>query len=587
MAEQFSVSFLLKLIDNISTPLVKVGSAFDEIDRKFSAASKSTMDLGKKMTVFATLPIMGWAAYAGNESGKVNVAFREMGHSLEGLPKGQLDALKNDILSMTTILPRSTQELAEYAEMAGRMNELKDVKGFVTFMSAFTSANKEMNSKEGVASFMDMVRGLQITQAEYGHTGDVITLLGQRLHTTGQAIVQGTMDLSHLKETTKITNEELMAISAWADSFGATGGMAMKQFTKAMSEAALGKNMLNLAVLTKVTGLGANTAEFQKEFEKSPAAMMQKFLKGLAGMKDAGQVYELTRVMDQLGLSGNRVQSVVLRGAATADELGRALSLVTDKARTNGVMMTDAKAVYQDFGSQMTMLLGSINVFAKQFGDDILPAWKAFVAVAKTVIAGFVALPAPIRYAVEGILAFTAAIGPLLMGLAILKGSLAVLGMTSIAALAPLIAMLPLLAAIALAVGAVSAAVYQLHKNWDAIFSGPGIDFIKDLLGFAGNTVTFGTLFNKDSQAPLGRVPGGWFGRSELGGGFSGNYGGHKSIAEQAESTSGAPGMLASKGEATIRIELDKGLKTGAARTTANMPVEINSPGYLGLKFAH
>lgn len=562
MAEQFSVSFLLQLKDMLSTPLGKVGAAFDDLDKKFSAASGATMKMGKHMTAVATMPILGWAAFAGHEAGEVNRAFREMGHSLEGLSADQLAKLRTGLLDLSKEVPRSAEELAGYAEMAGKMNELGDVKGFAKFLSAFTEVNKDMGGQESIAGLMDMMKALQLTQGEYEHTGDVITTLAQKFNTTAGAIVQGTLDLSHLKMTTKVTNDELMALSAWTDTIGSTGGMAMKQFTRVMSDAAQAKDMLNLAIMTKVVGKGTNTADFQREFEKSPARMVQRFLQGMAGMKDNGQIYEMLKIMDKLGLSGNRVQGFFLRGAGAAENLGKILDTLNDKQEVNGRMVRDAAENYEDFGNQMKMLWNAVKDFARQFGDDIRPVMEWLVGAVKDLVDIFTKLPAPLRYAVEGILGIVAAIGSLLMGVAALKGGLAALG-ASPAVFAALGAALPVILALTAAVGGLAAAGYELHKHWNTIFSGSIGAFFKDLGGFIGNTMTAGYLFNADSRDTLGYKEGGWFG-------------------------SGAGGTLAGgRGEATIRVELDKGLKNAGVQSRGSVLPEVNTDGYAGLRFAH
>jgi TP901 family phage tail tape measure protein len=558
MADQFSASILLKLIDNLSTPLLKVGSAFDELDKKFSSTSRLTMDLGKKMTTFATLPIMGWAAYAAHEASKTEIAFREMGHSLEALPEDSLKGLRKDLLDMSIQVPRSADELASYAEMAGRMNELGNVKGFTQFMTAFTSVNKDMRSKEGISNFMDMVRTLKITQSEYEHTGDVITVLSQRLNTSATAIVDNAKELSHLKMTTKITNEELMAFGAWADAFGATGGLAMKQFTKQMSEAALGKNMFGAELITKVTGI-KDVAAFQKEFEKGPAVVMQKFLKGLSRMKEEGHVYELSKVLDALGLSGNRVMSMILKGAITVDEFTRALNLANDKTNINGKMMKDAAEIYKDFNSQMTMLLGAVNKFAEQFGRDVKPVWIWFIDMTKTLLAIFTELPAPVRYTIEALLGVVAIVGPALLVFGAIKGALGVLGITagatalSIGVLAP-----PILAVAAAIIAVINAVrVWEKYKNSLMPAGESGWDTAKE----------FGKWFANDFSKLSNRALGtnfDWFNPER----------------------SGAGGAM-SRGEALINIKLDSGLQIGGVQKKGNIVPEVNSEGYMGLRFAH
>lgn len=58
MSEQFSLSIILKLFDQITAPLAKVGSAFDEMNRKYNETGKGMRDMGRKLTYGVTLPIV-------------------------------------------------------------------------------------------------------------------------------------------------------------------------------------------------------------------------------------------------------------------------------------------------------------------------------------------------------------------------------------------------------------------------------------------------------------------------------------------------------------------------------------------------
>lgn len=576
MAEQFSVSYLLTLVDKLSTPLIKVGSAFDELNRKFSSAGKLSADLGKKMSAFATVPIMGWAAYAAHEADKINIAFREMGHSLEDLPHEQLTQLKKDLLDMSTVMPRSADELAEYAEMAGRLNELSDVKGFVQFITAFTSQNKDMRSREGIASFMELMQVLQTGQSDYEHMGDVITALGERMNATSGAIVQGALDLAHLRVAGKMTREELLALSAWGESTGASG-LAMKQFTKTMNEAALGMKMVDMAILSKVSGYGTDTGKFQREFENHPVVVIQKFLKGMAGMKEEGHVYELLRILQEIGLSGNRVQSTVLKGFATSEQLARSYRIATDSAKTQGKMMDEYRGSLKDFDNQMKMLGNTVDAFAKQFGDDIKPVWIWFIDLLKSLINVFKSLPAWTRGVVEGLLLLTATLGPLLIALAVLKGAFAILG-PIIGAIGVGLGMIsaPVVAATA-AIIALGVAIYELSKHWQTLTTTGFVDTFKDFGKWLGYLVMGGSL-NPNNPLNPDQVWGTWNPTTQT-------YEYAPNVTMGA-ATSGAGGVLGTpRAEGHIKIELDSGLKIGGIKNGPNMRVDVHSPGYMGVAF--
>lgn len=539
MAEQFSVSYLLKLIDNISSPLAKVGNAFDEIDKKFNAAGKSAAGMGRSMTAFATLPIMGWATYASHEAGKVNVAFREMGQALEDLPADKLVALKTDLSAMSTVVPRSVEDLAGYAKMAGKMNELGDVLGFTKFMSQFTIANEDMVGN--TESFMDMARAIGLTQSEYEHMGDVITLLSKRFNTSASTMIQNALDLGGSLNAPK---DQLMVLSAYMDTFGAAS-MPIKRLVEEMNQAAIGKNMLNLEIMAKTAGFGTDLSGFQKEFAESPATVLQKLLKGFGQLKGE-DLYTLRKIFDQIGIGGMRTIGVVNKAVQSLPELSRMLELVADKQKVTGAMSKEADDKLGDFGNQMKMLMGTLDLFASQFGKDIKPVFALLVSMAKEMLATFTKLPAVIRYAIEGLLGFAAIVGPLLIGFAVLKGGLAVAGLgKGLASLVPIAtalstALLPVLAVIA-AMGAGAAVGTGISK---------GLDWATE----------------------------------KLGGGSEGLGG---AIYDWTHATSGAGNMMSSKGEATIRVELGNGLRTGDVKTKGNLFPEAMSEGYAGMKFAH
>ena len=106
MSETFSASLKLSLDDQLSNPLLKLGEAFDKLQNNFNKADSEMGTLGKRMTAFATVPIMGWATFAAHKAGDVKVAFREMNEALEKAPREQLQGLEADLRKMSTQMPK-------------------------------------------------------------------------------------------------------------------------------------------------------------------------------------------------------------------------------------------------------------------------------------------------------------------------------------------------------------------------------------------------------------------------------------------------------------------------------------------------
>ena len=390
--ENFLISFILKLQDDLTSPLAKVGGAFQDMHNSVTSATS------KIKAALTTGAFTAWAVKSAETADEVKIAFREMGHSLEKLSPEGLDDVKNSIVELNKVVPFSKAELAGFAKAAGKMGELSNVKGFMDFMTQFTTANEDMRGEGGTGAWLDMVKAVGATQAEYANLGDGITAVTQRFNTSARAIVEGTTDLAGFKIMAGATKQEVMALSAWGDTFGTTGGMAMKRFTSVMADAASGANALG-PVIGKI--MGTDHAGFQKIFKESPVQAMSELLKGFAKMGKTGDTFALIKGLETLGLDGGRIRGFMLKGAEGAARLEEILKLLNNTTEINGVMAKDAKARWGDLGNQMTITKHAFDAFNEQFGNDFSPILEGINKGLASMLHDFSQLPKGVRTLIE------------------------------------------------------------------------------------------------------------------------------------------------------------------------------------------
>ena len=257
-----AVSSTIKLIDNMSSVLTKIGRNVDELANKLGAvgdqqstfdnfsfdtfiqnaekAGKKMSEIGKQMSLSLTLPIVtagkkSYNAYKDHESAMTGVR-----KTVEATEE-EFGQLEDNLINISETTPTGFVEAAKIMEMAGQLGISTDK--LTDFTKAYIDLQESTNigGEQGAA---DLARFMNVTGEDITNTarlGGVIVDLGNNFATTEQEILNMATRMGATADLAGFSASEILAFSTALSSVGINaeaGGSAAGKLMKKMQLAA-------------------------------------------------------------------------------------------------------------------------------------------------------------------------------------------------------------------------------------------------------------------------------------------------------------------------------------------------------------
>ena len=485
MGEQFSLSFILKLVDYISTPLTQMGTAFDDISRKYDNMGKGMRDMGSKLTKGVTAPILGWGAYAIYQAREMSGAFLGMQDRFEGAT-GELAKFREQLINISMESPHSAAELLRLGAAGLQVGVANDkIVDFSKTMADFGLVTG-MSGERATQALKEFSGTVGAGYDDYKKILNVAIDLGNSMNTTGERVLETSRQIGGIGKWAGMSIPEIQALAGWMNSMGEDTGAHMTLLLEKMHSAAKFGRGADLGMFSRIIyGDPSKTREFQAGMKESPAEMIAKFVEGLTRAQKQGA--DVMKELEQFGLGGMKQVTQISRLAQSTDVLRTATERANTQWQTGNEVIKTAQARYETFGGQLAMLKNTQAAIGAEFGKVLIPVLKVLNEMFREFLKGFTKLPDWMKASIVGVLGLAAAIGPLLVGLGAFKGILAAVGVS-----------VPLVLALAAAFAAVGAAVYQLTKHWETISAGGFLESITDFGKWLVNITSGGLLYDPD-----------------------------------------------------------------------------------------
>lgn len=428
------------------TVIINTKFNLDKFKAQVAAAEKQTTGLaGVGAKGMSKLKVA--AAGVGLSMGALAVGALKAGISYESAFAGvrktvdatepELQKMSKGIEDMSLKMPKTAEELAHIAEGAGQLGIKKEaILGFTKTMAQMSDATN-LSSEEASMSLAKFANITNMSQKEFSNLGSAIVALGNSTATTEKDIVAMGMRIAGAGSQVGMTQAQIMSFSAGLSSVGIeaeAGGTAFSQLLAKMNTATASGGA-KLQQFAQVAGM--SSAQFKKAFKEDASGATLAFIEGLHKVKESGG--EPIQVLKQMGLSGIRMQDMLLRASNGSKIFSKALKTGSKAWRENSALQKEASQRYQTTESKLLMLK---NQFM-QVGRDIYAAVKG-----------------NIRGGIDGLSAGVATAGKVLVPLAtaLAKVTSAVLSMS------------PVLIRVGAAIGAVRLGRHL--QQWTAGFRG-------------------------------------------------------------------------------------------------------------------
>lgn len=385
---------------------------FMELPGKFTAIGEKLVGVGTRLTVGLTAPLLAVGTAATKSAIEFESAFTGVQKTVDAT-ESEYAALSKGITEMSERMPQSASAIAGVMEAAGQLG-VRGVQNLLDFTETMIMLGDATNltSEEAAMSIAKVMNIFGTANEDVGRFGATVVDLGNNYATTEADIVSMTNRLAAGARIASLTEAETLALAAAMSSVGIeaeAGGTAMTQTFNAI-ETAVAHGGKDLEKFAKVAGMSASS--FADMWENRPIKALQAFIGGLGNLEENGENSVL--VLDELGLSGIRQSNMLKSLALASDMLAETVDTANSAWDENVALTNEANKRYQTFESQLQTFFNTLSNVGREFGQIILPYLQKLLNWIKEGLQKFRELDDSTKNVIVRIVAFAAAIGPVL-----------------------------------------------------------------------------------------------------------------------------------------------------------------------------
>lgn len=388
MTKDKTLQAIIKLKDEFSRPLVGIQGSMSEFGKHVNKTKKDLADYNEGMKTVAkgaikaggaiTLAVGGALVSCTKEAIAFESAFAGVKKTMDTTGMSTVEAnkmfgeMRSEILGLSTKIPKSANELAGIAEIAGQLGiqGKNDVMKFTQTIARLADSTN-IAGEEGALSLAKFMNVAGVAINDIDRVGAVIVKLGNNSKTTEADIMSMATRLSDLKLIAGFSADQILAWSAGMSSAGIEaemGGTAMKKMVTQM-ERASNKGGDSLQQFAKVAGVSAK--EFSDAFKKDASNASLMFIKGLGDIsKNGGSV---SQTLDDLGIKEVRLRETMIKLAGSSDVVAKSLSMAKKEWKDNEALLKESNQRYETTESAIQLMKNQISAAKIELGTAFLP----------------------------------------------------------------------------------------------------------------------------------------------------------------------------------------------------------------------
>lgn len=358
-------------------------TSIDAFGKEVSSAKKETEQLGQTgKEAFDTLSqalaaagiarsvkeIVDLFVQAVDASNKMETAFTGITKTVEGTDE-ELLAIKEEMKSLSTVIPLTAVELSKIAEIAGQLGiATGDVSSFTKTVAALT-VSTNLSADQAATQLARFAKITGMSASEYDNLGAVIVALGNDSAATESEIVDMAMNIAAAGKQVGMTQPQIMAYAAALTSAGMdsqAGGSAISKTLVEMSLASQ-KGGDELQKFADIAGMSSEA--FASLFKTSSSDALNSFITGLASGSESA-----IKALDDMGITEIRQRDAILRLANASGTLTDSINTASTAYVENTALTEEAAKFYDTTESKIQLLKNSTNLLAITIGDQFNPA---------------------------------------------------------------------------------------------------------------------------------------------------------------------------------------------------------------------
>jgi len=390
-----TLSIVFKAVDRVSDKAKQIEKNMKKLNRTVSErtqkiaraldkAGKVMMGIGAGLTAAA-----GGAIYAAAKFEQAMVSVRKT----TGLGTEEMAKLSQSILDMSTRIPKSAEELAEIAEVAGQLgiSGVDNIAKFTETVAKMATADESLDASGWAQYFAQLSNVFGVSIQEASRMGSAINELANTTTAQGAYIANVMSRIG--KPLKSLTFEKVAALAATMSDLGLSaerGGTAMRNVFTIMASSS-----------EKVAKfLGMSRGAFEKALGEDAMGTLILLLKRLR------QLDEVTRAAMIEELFGREGVEAVSKLAAGVEVLQKNLATSTTAWQQNTSLEQEFASATQSLMAQFKLLVNQFKAFAVNLGAFLLPAIKDMVSFLQKVVKWFSSLPKGVQKTISYFMLF-------------------------------------------------------------------------------------------------------------------------------------------------------------------------------------
>lgn len=384
-----------------------------EVSDKTKTFGDGMVKAGQK-TRYMSLMAAGLLVGIGKAAIDFETAWTGVLKTVDGTPE-ELEAIRKGILDLAQSTSSSSEEIAAVAEAAGQLGiETPNILEFTKTM-VMLGDTTNLSAEQAATALAKFANITKMAPSDYSKLGSVIVDLGNNFATTEADIVEMATRLAATGDLAGLSEPQIMALAAAMSSVGIeaqAGGSAMSKLLKDIQlSTELGGERLEQ--FASVAGMSAD--EFKRAFAEDGAAALGAFIDGLNDTERNGK--SAVQILDEMGLTEVRLSNTILALANSNGIMTDAVETATGAWSDNIALSEEANKRYQTTEAKINQAKETIKALGIEIGAELLPIISDALEVVKDWVKRFSDMDDGTKRTILKVLAFTAALSPMLSGI--------------------------------------------------------------------------------------------------------------------------------------------------------------------------
>ena len=315
-------------------------------------------------------------AFASQES-----AFTEV-QRIVGGTTDEVSELRDELMAMSTEIPKSFQELSQIASLGGALGiDASALDEFTSTVAKFATLTG-VTEEAATTGFGRISQYLRLTEKDYDNLGSAIVRAGNISVATEEQVLKFSSAIALPAARAGLLTDEVVALGAATASFANINvegaGSAFSRIFANIERAVVegGESLDNFGAAA-----GMSADQFKTAWGSDSGGTFNKIIQGLST-----DVTGLVGNLDTLGIRNERDRRVVSALALNYGEYARIVGETTNAWR-EGIYMNEAYGlVLDDLSSKWTIFQNALTNAAAAIGAEVAPSIKGLLDVSTTLL---------------------------------------------------------------------------------------------------------------------------------------------------------------------------------------------------------